>query len=323
MCDLDGFRAYGTRKCSTGRALQRWYLRDYFWATAALYGFSWFARVIRTFFNGVPSGVTYEALPDDMVKITVPTKVSWRAGQHFFIRFLDLGIHAASSHPFTVASLPDASDKGGQHIIELYARVQGGITARLDAVAKNSTLKMSSVLLDGPYGGLEGNLHVYDRALLLGGGSGITFVVPLLLDLVRSYESGKTQCSKVHLVWAARTTDTLSWFEAVLEDAIGRSPKEMSISIAYYVTAATVDDHVGGKDESDPPHTISRHLGRPDLGLIVRQFCNESGSAAVAVCGPASFGFDTGKAVSQCELAIVQGNIACSEIYMHQESYGW
>ena len=148
--------------------------RDYFWATAALYGFSWFARVIRTFFNGVPSGVTYEALPGDMVKITVPTKVSWRAGQHFFIRFLDLGIHAASSHPFTVASLPAASDKGGLHTIELYARVQGGITARLDAIAKSNRLKISSVLLDGPYGGLEGNLRVYDRALLLGGGSGMS-----------------------------------------------------------------------------------------------------------------------------------------------------
>ena len=118
--------------------------------------------------------MTYEALPDDMVKITVPTKVSWRAGQHFFIRFLDLGIHAASSHPFTVASLPEASDKGGLHTIELYARVQGGITARLDAIAKNNRLKVSSVLLDGPYGGLEGNLHVYDRALLLGGGSGMS-----------------------------------------------------------------------------------------------------------------------------------------------------
>ena len=124
---------------------------------------------------------------------------------------------------------------------------------------------------------------------------------------------------------------------------MSRSPKEMSISIAYYVTAATVDDFVEGKDESDPPHTISKHSGRPDLALVVRQFCNEPGNAAVAgrfyhptlvvgnltdigrsvVCGPASFGFDVGKAVSECELAIVRGTIACSEIYMHQESYGY
>lgn len=130
-------------------------------------------RVLRTFFNGVCSGVTLEALPEDMVKITIPTKATWRAGQHFFVRFLDLGVHAASSHPFTAASLPEGKEsKGGMHVVQMYARIQGGITARLGSAARNGQLKISSVMLDGPYGGFEGNLNVYDRALLLGGGSG-------------------------------------------------------------------------------------------------------------------------------------------------------
>ena len=59
-----------------------------------------------------------------------------------------------------------------KQMIEMYARVHGGITARLGAVARNGTLRTSRVLLDGPYGGAEGNLKVYDRVLLLGGGSG-------------------------------------------------------------------------------------------------------------------------------------------------------
>ena len=109
-----------------------------------------------------------------MVKITIPTKLYWRPGQHFFVRFLDLGIHAASSHPFTVASLPSdrsVSEKGDDgRVIEVYARVRGGITARLSNVA--GSLKRSRVLLDGPYGGFEGNLEIYDRVLLLAGGSG-------------------------------------------------------------------------------------------------------------------------------------------------------
>ena len=109
-----------------------------------------------------------------MVKITIPTKLYWRPGQHFFVRFLDLGIHAASSHPFTVASLTgdySVSEKGDDgRVIEMYARVRGGITARLSNVA--GSLKRSRVLLDGPYGGFEGNLEIYDRILLLAGGSG-------------------------------------------------------------------------------------------------------------------------------------------------------
>ena len=161
MC-LSHFRAIF--QCSPHR------LRDYFWATAALYASSWLVRYIRTFFNGT-SDATFEELPENMVKITIPTKVSWKPGQHFFVRFLDLGVHAATSHPFTVASLSDTKS-GGKGVVEMYARVHGGITARLGAIARNGTVKASRVLLDGPYGGVEGNLKAYDRVLLLGGGSG-------------------------------------------------------------------------------------------------------------------------------------------------------
>lgn len=107
-----------------------------------------------------------------MVKITILTKVNWRPGQHFFVRFLDLGIHAATAHPFTVATLSKFGTKESGRTMEIYARVHGGITARLGAVAKSGSVKTSHVLLDGPYGGVEGNLHSFDRVLLLGGGSG-------------------------------------------------------------------------------------------------------------------------------------------------------
>ena len=34
---------------------------------------------------------------------------------------------------------------------------------------------------------------------------GVTFVVPLLLDLVHSAKSGKTACCQVHFVWAVKS----------------------------------------------------------------------------------------------------------------------
>ena len=107
-----------------------------------------------------------------MVKVTAPTEVAWKHGQHFFVRFLDLGIHAASSHPFTVATLPNQSEGKEGAVMEIYARVHGGITARLATLAKQGSSGSSRVLLDGPYGGIEGNLKAYDRVLLLAGGSG-------------------------------------------------------------------------------------------------------------------------------------------------------
>ncbi|KAF7798824.1 hypothetical protein EIP86_010050 [Pleurotus ostreatoroseus] len=164
-------------------------LADYFAATAGIYVSSWLVRVLHIFFNGVCPGVTLEVLPEDMIKITIPTTASWRTGQHLSVRFFDLGVYAASSHPFTVASLPKADSKGAIHIIQMYARIRNGITARLGAAARNGRLKTSSVMLDGSYGGFESNLRVYNRALRLGGGSGIAFIVPLLLDPVRSQKA--------------------------------------------------------------------------------------------------------------------------------------
>ena len=141
-------------------------------ASVVLYFVSWLARVGRTLYNGLNSRATLEALPENMVKITMPTKLKWRPGQHFFVRFLGLGIHAASSHPFTVATLSDQSEGKEGAAMEIYARVHGGITARLATLAKQGSSGSSRVLLDGPYGGVEGSLKVYDRVLLLAGGSG-------------------------------------------------------------------------------------------------------------------------------------------------------
>ncbi|KAI1791776.1 hypothetical protein LXA43DRAFT_1094126 [Ganoderma leucocontextum] len=304
---------------------------DYFWAAAALYGVSWFARIGRTLFNGLGSNVTFEMLPERMVKIVIPTKVAWRPGQHFFVRFLDLGVHAASSHPFTIASLPDVisdSEKGsGERVMEVYARIHGGITARLAAVAQSGSLKTSRVLLDGPYGGFEGSIKAYDRVLLLAGGSGVSFVVPLLLDLVRSFNTSLNKCGKVHLVWAVRTNGTgvdgLSWFDEVISSAVKAAPEQLSIDVSYYVSDAAAADGASvqsGKGKLGG-RGVSRGSGRPHLHTIVKDFCAEQGTVAVATCGPDSFNLDVGNAVAECELAILRGTSACSEIYLHRETY--
>nr|VWP00772.1 AAA domain-containing protein [Ganoderma boninense] len=312
---------------------------DYFWVTAALYGASWLARTGRTLYNGLSSIATFEMLPENMVKVVIPTKVAWKPGQHFFIRLLGLGIHAASSHPFTVASLPDVvggskenagKGGGGERVMEVYARVHGGITARLAAVAQSGALKTSRVLLDGPYGGFEGNLKAYDRILLLGGGSGVSFVVPLLLDLVRSFKAEETKCRKVSLVWAVRTNDGLSWFDEAISSAIKARPEELSIDVSYYVTNAStaVADEDGsasvqsGKSKLEHPG-VSRNSGRPKLQSIVKDFCAGEGTVVIAACGPDSFNLDISNAVAECELDILRGTSACSEIYLHRETYSW
>ena len=53
-------------------------------------------------------------------------------------------------------------------------------------------------------------------------------------------------------------------------------------------------------------------------------FCTDVGSLKLlchAACGPDSFNLDVGNAVAECELAILRGVSACSEIYLHRETY--
>lgn len=66
-------------------------LRDYFYATVAIYGISIVARFAWMFYqNGsrIPRAQV-ELMPGNMVRITVQCAphISWRTGQHYFINF--------------------------------------------------------------------------------------------------------------------------------------------------------------------------------------------------------------------------------------------
>lgn len=97
----------------------------------------------------------------------------------------------------------------------LLIRSASGLTQKLrnhlcarQAAGKGETIP---VLLDGPYGGLEGELGIYEHAVLIAGGTGITFVLPVLEDLVEkmALEPEKTVCKSVELVWSVRSEGEL------------------------------------------------------------------------------------------------------------------
>jgi len=105
-----------------------------------------------------------------MLKLVVetPPRVKWSPGQHVFVRFTSLGIHNFSSHPFTVASIPN---EVGQ--LELIFTVRSGITKKLADLVRDKPSKAIRLLVDGPYGGIPGkSLAEYDHVYLLAGGSG-------------------------------------------------------------------------------------------------------------------------------------------------------
>ena len=147
--------------------------RDYFWATLALYALSWLIRVIRThLYSGLGLEATIQTLPDRLVKVSIqtPKKLKWTPGQHVFVRFVSQGVHAFSSHPFTIASLPKDNTESEMTLI---FRVHGGITRSLAERVQEKTGVKARVLVDGPYGGIPLSLRQFDRVYLFAGGSGM------------------------------------------------------------------------------------------------------------------------------------------------------
>jgi len=73
------------------------------------------------------------------------------------------------------------------------------------------------VMFDGPYGGCGLDLETYNRVLLVAGGSGATFAIGLLDEVVaacvknsRGDNGGKVKTNRVDLVWCIRSFGTFS-----------------------------------------------------------------------------------------------------------------
>lgn len=62
-------------------------------------------------------------------------------------------------------------------------------------------------MIDGPFGGVPQDLGIYEHALLIAGGSGVTFIVPILQDLVRRMNSNEGAVIRtVDVIWSIRDT---------------------------------------------------------------------------------------------------------------------
>ena len=141
----------------------------------------------------------------------------WRAGQHVRLTVVSIGMGVGiiESHPFTIASTSD-DDEG----LVLYCKKTGDWTAKLSALAKGgATAKSSeagigagrnvSVIIHGPYGGPGlAVFSSYSAAMIVCGGSGITFGLGIMKEIMRDSFDRKSRVRLVDLVWIVRDPGT-------------------------------------------------------------------------------------------------------------------
>lgn len=144
----------------------------------------------RLWLNIFPTGKTVdqasvERVSDDTVRLTVRRSFKWTSGQHAFIIAPSVAKLPFEAHPFTIASSyktgAESEVPSGQDLVFII-RARDGFTKRLlDASEKSQTVP---VYIDGPYGAPPSLSH-YTTCILFAGGSGVSYTLPLLLDLVR------------------------------------------------------------------------------------------------------------------------------------------
>lgn len=207
------------------------------------------------------------------------------------------------------------------------------------------------VNLEGPYGSSayfpELTPHNFDRILLVTGGVGATFVVPLYRSIIDEAAATANGGSlKVDLVWSVRGAGDATWAVVSGQDGSGRSLlQDRNVHIfltggagpgigatgsaaeaAVELTTLRRDQQATSpRDRRPPPSPHSRFVPpggsnrqRPDFHQIVDDVFRHGSEerVAVLVCGPAALVQDLRTAVATW---VHRGR----SVWWHNESFGW
>ncbi|KAJ7767302.1 ferric reductase NAD binding domain-containing protein [Mycena metata] len=208
-------------------------------------------------------------------------------------------------------------------------RVRTGFTRRLrEAVlaAPDSTIagvsKSFKAFVDGPYGSPP-DVRGFETVVFICGGSGVSFTLPLFLDLIHGARAHTNpRCRRVLFVWAIREPDQIDWIAdalaaALLQRSSSSALNTLDIEIRLHVTSAPEDTQVQsldtegssaasdleaaaatiGTDEKVSPNpgakaqllelpNVNLVYGRPDIGAILGgEIAAVRGAVSISVCG--------------------------------------
>jgi len=214
---------------------------------------------------------------------------------------MGMGLGVIESHPFTIASASGDDEglilyckKTGDWTAKLGTLAQGGITAKSSEAGFGAGRNVS-VIVQGPYGGPG---HVvfssYSAAMIVSGGSGITFGLATVKEIMLDAFDKRSHVRLVDLIWVVRDpsclTPLLPTFTKLCEQAACISSVSLHITIHY--TRASPEAPV-----LVLPDGMFMQAGRPELRdtLYASLSCvsalkNKSHSGPhgviVGVCGP-------------------------------------
>ncbi|KAI5118220.1 hypothetical protein M0805_000716, partial [Coniferiporia weirii] len=229
----------------------------YTWPPFIVWGLDRAIRLARTLHirylsskcKGNPALATLRVISSDTLCATMRVANSrllrWRPGQSAFLSVPGVSYFPLEAHPFTIASIdePISAEGSDESELKFIIRTRHGFTRRLhDHAARAGGTCQISTFIDGPYGEPPA-LHTYPTFVLVAGGSGVSFTLPLLLDIARRSrrDAASMSCSRVLFIWSIRERDHINWISEDLATIAGSAATSLDIDIRVFIT---------GKDDS-------------------------------------------------------------------------
>lgn len=173
----------------------------------------------------------------DVVRLDYKFPTDWKIGQHFYLCFPQGSIW--QSHPFTPLSLPSVLNGKATH--SYIFRAKQGETKKLaqlaaKKLAENSTEATTPVIMQGPYGeSIADHLTPDVNILCVAGGTGITYVLPTLLNIIEQSPSSVNLDRKIELIWAVRKRNDVRWVQNEI-NVLHAAAKTHGIRLQIFVT---------------------------------------------------------------------------------------
>ena len=235
---------------------------SYLFATLAIWVASYIVRLFylnwtnpwrMSFCIGEEAAVTL--LPENAIKVTIPTQVKWKPGQYVYLRMP--GISVFENHPFTIASLcsedfPSGYGEEYRDMVLVFRPFSGFTNKVLESALDHGPWHTYRAFLDGPYGGMRRSMDSFDHVVMIAGGSGITAIVSQLLDLIKRMRDGKAVTKSIELIWALKRPETMEWFKEELRICREFAPPD-AVRCQFYITAAKRQSMTGGLVSAHTP----------------------------------------------------------------------
>ncbi|ESK93889.1 putative iron reductase [Moniliophthora roreri MCA 2997] len=327
----------------------------YVLAAVSLYGLDIFLRVVKTKFATAQLRVIPE-LGVTRVEI-LEINAGWRAGQHIRLRVCSSGMGIfgwAEVHPFTIASCQETPEgmvlmckKAGDWTNKLYDLAQKSVAlenTRLNELAAAAGLCLPGiggkvrVMVEGPYGGPGLRMFAsFSAAVFVAGGSGITFVLSAIKELIRADAKGESRVKVIELIWIVQDPSALVPMMPTLTSLVQQSVfAPLRVSVFYTRAPFGKFPFPDGAFRST---RLSLSPGRPKVesfleaavGRVVsiggtgEALLNEKdkdgvNGLLVGVCGPVGLADSVFEAIAKVDDTRRE---QVGGIEVHEETFGW